>query len=356
MLYRVGPGGDVPSIAGALARWRQDAPVNAVIEIVDSGVYAEPLSIDLADGQTLQLRAADRRRPVLRLLDWQTSGPDALSIAGGRGWFVLDGFVVTGRGIGLGGRVSGVTIRHSTLVPGWGLTCDCKPKHPAEASVRVTGSPLCLTVEHSILGPIQVERDEVAEDPLKIRLCDSVLDANGKDRLALGAYGRLCAFASLTVRRSTVVGQVKTHAIDLAENSILLGEVLAGRSQWGCIRFCYVPPESRTPRRYHCQPDLVTQALDDLLASGELTDAEHDAMLRDERLRVEPDFDSLRYGVPSYARLAVTCAAEIAIGADDMSEMGVFHDLYQPQRVANLRQRLDEYAPAGTDAGIIYAT
>jgi hypothetical protein len=36
--------------------------------------------------------------------------------------------------------------------------------------------------------------------------------------------------------------------------------------------------------------------------------------------------------------------------------MGVFHDLYQPQRAANLQARLDEFTPAGMDSGIIYAT
>jgi hypothetical protein len=36
--------------------------------------------------------------------------------------------------------------------------------------------------------------------------------------------------------------------------------------------------------------------------------------------------------------------------------MGVFHDLYQPQRAANLRARLDEYTPAGMQAGIILAS
>jgi hypothetical protein len=36
--------------------------------------------------------------------------------------------------------------------------------------------------------------------------------------------------------------------------------------------------------------------------------------------------------------------------------MGVFHDLFQPQREANLRARLDEFTPAGMDAGIIFAT
>jgi hypothetical protein len=36
--------------------------------------------------------------------------------------------------------------------------------------------------------------------------------------------------------------------------------------------------------------------------------------------------------------------------------MGVFHDLYQPQRTANLRQRLDEYTPAEVDAGIVFVS
>jgi hypothetical protein len=35
--------------------------------------------------------------------------------------------------------------------------------------------------------------------------------------------------------------------------------------------------------------------------------------------------------------------------------MGVFHDLFQPQRAANLRARLDEFLPARLDAGIIFA-
>lgn len=115
-------------------------------------------------------------------------------------------------------------------------------------------------------------------------------------------------------------------------------------------------PESQTPPRYECQPDLVENAVADLFTAGEITASQRDAMVRSERLRVEPEFDSVRYGTPTYCRLAAACAVEIVTGADDESEMGVFHDLYQPQRVANLRQNLDEYTPAGTDAGIIYAS
>ena len=72
-------------------------------------------------------------------------------------------------------------------------------------------------------------------------------------------------------------------------------------------------------------------------------------------IRVRPRFNSLRYGMATYCQLANTCAEEIKRGADDESEMGVFHDLFQPQREANLRTRLDEFTPAGVNAGIILA-
>jgi hypothetical protein len=93
-----------------------------------------------------------------------------------------------------------------------------------------------------------------------------------------------------------------------------------------------VPPGSRTPRRHRCQPDL---------SGGE---------------PLRPLFTSERYGTPAYGRLSDACPPEIRRGADDGSEMGVFHDLYEPQREDSLRARLAEYTPAGTDAGIIPVT
>jgi hypothetical protein len=129
------------------------------------------------------------------------------------------------------------------------------------------------------------------------------------------------------------------------------------------MRFCYVPYGCRTPRRYHCQPDLVAQVIEEKLRveaakKGILEPAqtELDAAKGRERLRVKPQFNGVRYGTPDYCQLADTCADEIKRGADDESEMGAFHDLFQPQREANLLARLDEFTPAGMDAGIIHAT
>ena len=71
---------------------------------------------------------------------------------------------------------------------------------------------------------------------------------------------------------------------------------------------------------------------------------------------VIPRFTSTRYGKPGYAQLAPWCPDEITRGAEDGSEMGAFHDLFQPQRGDNLRSRLVEYTPAASDAGILIAT
>jgi hypothetical protein len=144
-------------------------------------------------------------------------------------------------------------------------------------------------------------------------------------------------------RRTTVFGRVRTHAIGLAENSLFSGQVCVARRQVGCIRFCYVPPGSRTPPRYECQPDRATAGL-----TGQ------EAVLAG--MRVRPQFMSVRYGTPDYARLSDDGPVEIRQGADDRSEMGVYHDLFEPQRAALLRQRLEEFTPSGMDAGLIFVS
>jgi hypothetical protein len=69
---------------------------------------------------------------------------------------------------------------------------------------------------------------------------------------------------------------------------------------------------------------------------------------------VSPTFGSRTFGDPDYAQLRTGCTPLIAAGAADGAEMGAFHTVYQPQREANLRMRLDEYLPIGLEAGLIY--
>jgi hypothetical protein len=361
---RVSHTGEVRSIEEALEAWRavRAARPRAVIEIADSEVYAEQLSLVLHRGESLQIRAADRTRPVIYLLDRRRNLPDSLTIAtesaDGRepgGCLTLDGLLVTGRAVHVEGPLQEVTIRHCTLVPGWTIGPDCEPKRPTEPSLELYRTSARVHIEKSILGSIQVYQDEVTGDPTPVSIEDSIVDATRFDREAVGAPNWPLAHASLTFRDCTVFGQVQTHAIELAENSIFMGRIRVARRQIGCMRFCYVPPGSRTPRRYRCQPDLVEAPIRAATGWSTSSAAEKEQALEPERLRVRPQFDVTRYGAPVYARLSRACAAEIARGADDESEMGVFHDLYQEQRLANLHARLEEYTPARTDAGIILA-
>jgi len=361
-LYRVGDGDDfdLHRIGDALARWRAEQPAQAVVELCTSGVYVEPIAIELADGQSLQLRAATRVRPVIRLIDWQTDLPDALSVTlGAASRFTLDGVLVTGRPLAIQGRdgaatsVCGgrVTIRHCTLVPGWGIDCDCAPRRPAEPSLELAAVRASVEITQSIVGAIRVAEDEVALDPIPLRIADSIVDATAPDRQAIGAPGDGIAHARLTLCDTTVFGIVDAHAIELARNSLFTSCVNVARRQLGCMRYCYVPAGCRTPRRYHCQPDGVIGAVKATVADP----AGQAAAIEREKARVVPQFTSIHYGTPAYAQLGRCCAAEIVRGADDESELGAWHDLFQPQREATLRARLADATPAGMDVGLFLA-
>lgn len=355
-IYRVGAGAPHKTVRAALDEWEHEAsPVDsAVIEIIDSSVYTEPLDISARPRTALQIRAANGVRPVVRLLDYKADRPDGLTIRGAAGSRVtLDGLLVVGRGLNVIGPdvesapsapdLCQVVIRHCTLVPGWSLNPDCEPRRPTEPSVQLMGTTADLIVEHSIIGGIEVVPSWASREPTSVRISDSIWDATSPTRAALSGSDDSIAYVRLTVVRSTVIGVVRAHEIVLADNSIFTSEVYAARRQTGCVRFCYVPPKSQTPRRFECQPDQVTAAL-----TG--------AAKNQAETRVRPRFDSVRYGTPTYCRLAESCAEEITRGADDESEMGAFHDVYAPQRAANLRARLEEYTASGMETAIIYAT
>ncbi|MXM63598.1 hypothetical protein GR925_09070 [Streptomyces sp. HUCO-GS316] len=348
VFYRVGPGQPYRQIMDAYRAWQHDRRADrtgpeGIIEITHSGAYQEQLDFDLDPGDRLELRAAEGTRPVIRLLDWYSNRPDALNIRAvsedcsphERPRIVLDGLLVAGRGINVTGPMGAVVVRHSTLVPGWSLEPECAPHSPDEPSIVLERTTACLQIEHSILGTIEVIGDEVSEEPLDIHLRDSVLDATGHDREALSAPDCRHAHAVLHLHRTTVIGEVHTHAVEIAENSVFTGRLQVARRGIGCLRFCYVPAGSRTPRRHRCQPDLAGPG---------------------RAFAVRPLFAAERYGTPWYGQLADRCAEEIRRGADDGAELGAFHDLYRPQREDGLRARLAEYTPAGTDAGIFFVT
>ena len=122
----------------------------------------------------------------------------------------------------------------------------------------------------------------------------------------------------MRVDASTIFGSTTAETLH-ASNSILLGKVSVERRQEGCVRFCYLPFDSESPRRYRCQPENTSNAA-----------------------RVRPRFESVSFGEPAYAQLAGACAQEIVTGAQDEGEMGAWHFVQAPLRLRNLRLALDK--------------
>ncbi len=306
-----GPGG-FATLQAALDHWNGSG--SAVIEIADSRTYAEKLVVKaIPDKGRLELRAADGERPVLLLAG-------ELKISGGAAsGFEINGLLIAGGTLRISGAVDHVLIQHATLAPG-------TPGANAP-SLIVEPEAARLTVSRAILGAVQTAAEAQAS------WSDAILDASNDAAVAYAGLDGTSPGAPLTVARCSVCGEVRTAELTLAENSLFLDPVTATRRQAGCVRFSYVAPGSRTPRRFHCQPTDETTA----------------AQLR-------PQFTSLRHGDPGYFQLTLDTPTEIRRGADDESEMGAFASLRQPQREDALRIRLAEYLRVGLEAGIFFPT
>lgn len=333
------------------------------VQINDSGRYEQALAIDLDADAQLELRADNARRPTI-VLD------NELVIRGGNDSAVtLNGLLITGAGLRIPATDNGLRLlrlRHCTLVPGIALNTNGTPTQPGTPSLIVELDDVTVEIEHCIVGGIR------SVPGATIEIHDSIVDANDPANVAYADTDDEAAGAVLNVDDTTFVGKVHTRRMELASNVIFhaalaaadtwAAAVVSTQKQAGCVRFSYVPPESRVPRQYRCQPVLAVAAAVGaaLKANPALTEAEQDALAASvaagARARVVPAFTDLLYGRPAYTQLSRACPVEIRTGADDESEMGVLHDLYQPQRLTNLDIRLQEYLRVGLQAGVYCAT
>jgi hypothetical protein len=334
-------------ITGALTAWNPAVQPRVVIQINDSATYTENLAINLTADNFLVIQAENLKRPTL-------FGDITVTAAGGLSRLILNGLVVAGT-ITIRGNLGELDLVHCTLVPGVRLNEDGTAQFPDRPSLVIddTNVRLRVQIDHCIVGALRVPLEVVS---LTVR--DSIVDAVGLNA-AIAANDAASREGPTTVlERTTVFGRVRLKELRLASEVIFDGRVITERRQAGCVRFSYVPPGSQTPRRYHCQPDLaIEKAIDERLALNPvITQAERDQIRNVVESEMVPSFTARRYGLPSYAQLALRCPEEIRTGAEDGSEMGAFSELKQPQRETNLRIRLEEYLPFGLDAGIIYVT
>jgi hypothetical protein len=299
------------------------------VEIVNSGRYLETPKLD-ATGRLVELRAADGRRPTIVL------GADLEITGGDNDEVILDGLLIVGGALNVHGDLGRLKLRHCTLVPGISLGANGAPEHPERASLRIESDRTQVEIDYCIIGAI------LADEGAEVQITDSIVDATDETNFAY--TGTKNFGGPLRIENSTVIGMVRTSIMRLASNTIflasfatgadrkkLIAPVLAQRRQEGCVRFSYLSPGARVPPRFHCQPE------------------------KDDSL-VRPRILSRRFADPEYCQLSPFCAPEIRQGADDESEMGAFHSLFEAQREAYLRVRIDEYLRFGLEAGVFYAT
>lgn len=307
------------------------------VEIGDSGRYAATPSITVtAANKSIELRAADQMRPLLALGgELAISGQDGSEVT-------LNGLLISGGLLRVkqtsdNKQLRLLRLRHCTLVPGTDLLADGTPRQPDAASLIIETANASVEIDHCIVGGMRVVQGA------QVTITNSIVDATHESGVAFAAIDSVSGGGSLQIESSTVIGKVHTSSLTLASNTIFLSAQTSGdgwqapvwsdRRQDGCVRFCYLPLASRVPRRYRCQPTSDAAATS-----------------------IRPNFTSSRYGEPGYCQISRTCPLEIRQGAEDGSEMGVFHDLFQSQRETNLRVRMSEYARFDLEVGFIFVT
>lgn len=307
---------DLQAALGAIAG-------GGVLEFSDSRSYALAAAnphLDIAANQRVELRAANGQRPCIQM------NGDTLHINAAQGAVIeLNGLMLLGGTLRITGQPQSVTLRHCTLVPGLARSRENEASQPGAAMLIVVPDNVEVSIDRCICGSLQVANGS------SVNIQHSIIDACDPTLPAFDAAGK--PGGTLTIENSTVIGRVHAQEIARASNVIFVAQaagptalpIRAERTQSGCMRFSVVPGGSRTPRRYHC----VSQAA---------------------------RFTSLRFGLAGYCQLSSACDQAIRRGANDESEIGVFHDLFQPQRESDLYTRLNEFLRFGMEAAIFYAS
>jgi hypothetical protein len=227
------------------------------------------------------------------------------------GELILDGLLLERPLAVAAGDLGRLRVAHCTL-----------PPESAQVSVDGPNGSLTVELERTICGPVSL-----AATVPRLRIRDSVVDGRG-------TFAVSAPETDADVQASTIAGQTQARTLS-AGNSIFTRVVTVRHRQTGCVRYCYLPLSSVVARRFRCHP------VDEGAAA-----------------HVSPAFASLdlRRAPSAYGQLARTCPPEIARGAEDDGEMGAFNFLENPQRLANLTTRMDEYLRFGLEAGVAFVT
>ena len=341
---------EYPTLESAVAAWNELPPNSAGTIVLPN---FESYEIDLSGTHAIQIPAesslmiASARIALDGAPEWNeacvtlrgdieivappaTLGPDGLALPVGQ--VQISGVWLSGQLI-LSGDEACVQVADSTLVPGIALDSRGEATQPGEPSVTGSALSFTLSLNRVIAGPIALASTCAA------RICGGIVDAGSPYCPALAGTDLASAGAALHVEDSTIIGRVWAQAIRLASNTIFharLGRcdpwkapVWAARVQTGCVRFCWLPSSSITPRQYEClPPDEMSEPA------------------------LEPTFITLHFGRPGYCLLSGDVPMAIWKGADNGSQMGVFYQIQETEAVSNIQIRSAEYLPANLESGV----
>lgn len=257
-------------------------------------------------------------------------GPDGVALPMGQLQF--SGLWIAGQ-LNLLGAAACVQLSDCTLVPGLSLLPTGDPAHPGQPSVVGSATGASLVLNRATTGPITLPTN------CTTRICNSIVDAGSPSTPAFAGVDLASPGAGIHIEDSTVIGKVWTEVMRLASNTIFYARlsqqdtwtvaVQSRRTQVGCVRFCSLPWNSITPRRYEClPPDQASEGL------------------------FEPQFVSLRFTDPAYCVLSGDAPMAVWNGADNGSQMGVYLQIQETEAVTNIEIRSSEYLPVTLERGV----
>jgi hypothetical protein len=233
----------------------------------------------------------------------------------------------------LSGDEACVQLADCSLVPGISLNTKGEAVQPGVPSVTGSATGMTLCLNRVTTGPITLPAT------CTTRICSSIIDAGSPYCPAVSGMDSSSPGSTLHIEDSTVIGRVWAQAITLASNTIFwakLGKkdpwkapVWANRVQTGCVRFCWLPANSITPRQYLClPPDAASQPA------------------------LEPTFITLAFNNPAYCLLSGDVPMAVWKGADNGSQIGVYYQIQETEAVTNIQIRANEYLPANLECGV----
>jgi hypothetical protein len=342
-----------PTLAAALAAVATITDVPLVIELDDDAIHDFDVtdvagSGDLVVGRPLVLRAAEERRPLVRLkhpLSFVTASLDdhvakttvrieGITFTAADGWADTDPLIARV-------AVESLDLRGCTLDPGGYLVLDgsptgsrAKPRTAmrlaadygfAAADLAKFDAIPSLELTRTIAGSLFVDADAYT-----MALASSVIDATDLTATAIAGSGDpATTYAAKTqIDGVTIFGKTRVQRIT-GRGGIFTSTLTVDDDQTGCLKLCWFSNEGdRLPQNSEC-----LKAPDARLV-----------------------FTSEVFGHEAYAQLALDCDPRILNRGPDDDQMGAYGFLLEAHKWANLTIRLREFTPVGVRPLLIPAT